>query len=86
MGRISKNFTLENVKIPVKRNSGDSPCSAELVSFITCLDLNGGDEGKCSTAKTALGSCMELSARSGWQRRTHKAPINFHLQRVSQRE
>jgi hypothetical protein len=83
MGKITSGG-LEEVKVKVKRNAGNSSCGAEMVGFISCLDANGGDERLCATARDALGRCMELAARSGLNRRRHKPAINFHLQQASE--
>ena len=74
---------MEDVKLKVRRGGGGSPCSAELVSYLACLDVQAGAEANCIAARQALGACMEIAMSSGLNRRRHKAPVNYHLQQVS---
>lgn len=79
MGKIST-VDLMDVKVKVPRKSGKTPCGAEMVSFLACLDLNGGDEAKCTSVREALATCVQAARQGGEQgRRLHKMPINFHL-------
>ena len=79
----SKSYELEDIRVKVKRNAGQvQPCGAEMVGFITCLDINNADENRCVTQRDMLSSCMAAAQRSGWNKRRHKMPINFHLQTV----
>jgi hypothetical protein len=86
MGKITRRPGIEDVKVKVTRNSGPSPCGAELVGFLACLDLNGGDERECGKSREALNTCMDLAMRSGLARRRHKPAINFHLKQVRAKE
>ena len=81
MGKISTGG-FEDIKVSVPRFSGESPCGAEMVGFISCLDLNNNDERQCKTARDSLMKCMEVAASSGLHRKKHKPPINYHLQKV----
>jgi hypothetical protein len=47
-----------------------------MIAFITCLDRESGDEGKCGAPKQALNVCMQATRAVT---RGHKMPINFHL-------
>ena len=78
MGKIT-NLGLADVKVKVQRNPGSAPCGAEMVSYIACLDVSGGDDSKCGNAREVLGKCMQAAMASGASKRKHKAPINFHL-------
>ena len=81
--RRKKSYELEDIRVKVKRNAGQvQPCGAEMVGFITCLDISNADENRCVTQRDALSVCMSLAHRSGWNKRRHKMPINFHLQTV----
>ena len=81
MGKITSGG-MEDVKIKVRRSAGGSPCSAELVGYLACLDANSGNEASCVAARQALGQCMEVAMSSGLNRRRHKMPVNYHLQQV----
>ena len=81
MGKITSGG-MEDVKIKVPRGGGGAMCSAELVGYLSCLELNAGDESKCTATREALGACMKAAASNGASQRRHKVPINYHLQQV----
>lgn len=82
MGKIVSSPGVEDVKVQVTRGGGPSPCGAELVGYLACLDVNNGDEQLCRPTREALATCMDVAMRSGLARRRHKPAINFHLKQV----
>lgn len=83
MGRLRGSTTIEDVRVKVPRNSREPWCGPELIGFLACMDMNGGDDRQCSSARVALSKCMGAAAaqRANVGSR-HKLPINFHLKQV----
>jgi len=75
MGKLSRGV-IEDVRIKVPRGGGSQPCGAEMISFLSCLDANSGDERQCGAARQSLQACMQATRAV---KTRHKVPINFHL-------
>ena len=83
MGKIpGSSWGMEELKLKVRRPGGGNPCAGEVVSYLTCLDANGGNEEMCKAVRQTLVSCMTAHAKAWQGHKRHKPPINFHLQQV----
>ena len=71
MGKLSSGV-IEDVRIKVPRRSGQQPCGAEMITFLSCLDSNGQDERLCMDARHSLQTCMGATRAV---KHRHKAPI-----------
>lgn len=82
MGKIIRGAEAwSQVKLSTKRTGGGGSCSAEFVAYLACLDRSQGNEDECRPLREALRKCM-FAAHSGPKANRHKAPINYHLQKV----
>ncbi|XP_073134112.1 uncharacterized protein [Henckelia pumila] len=65
---------------PKKFGNLQKPCMREMVSFLSCLALSQGNDGKCTRQKSLLSACMDAQTAN---KRKPWGSINYHLQRLN---
>ncbi|KAL8482029.1 hypothetical protein ACS0TY_027674 [Phlomoides rotata] len=65
---------------PKKFGNLQKPCMREMVSFLSCLSIAQGAEGRCTRQKSLLSACMDAQTSD---KRKPFGSINYHLQKLS---